>query len=94
MSGKPQLSTYIQDNLKVLLDYDQENNTELVHTLCSYFEHGGNVKQIAQALYVHYNTVVYRLDRIEKLLKISLSNSQQRVSVEVAIRALEIIRKD
>ncbi|MTI94649.1 MAG: hypothetical protein FH749_04050 [Firmicutes bacterium] len=92
MRGKPELQAYIQDNLQVLLDYDKENNTELVKTLQRYYEFGGNLKQVARELFVHYNTVVYRVERIEKLLNVSLSNPRQRLSLEVAVRALEMTR--
>lgn len=90
MSGKPELQAYIQYTLQPLLEYDKEKNTDLLGTLRCYFEAGGNLKQVAKALFVHYNTVIYRMERIQKLLSVELSNPHQRLSLEVAIKALDV----
>ncbi|MDP3058866.1 MAG: PucR family transcriptional regulator ligand-binding domain-containing protein, partial [bacterium] len=93
MSGSPELQAYIRDCLQPLLDYDQENNTDFLGTLRGYFEAGGNLKQVAKLMFVHYNTVIYRMERIQKLLAIDLDNPQHRLSLEVAVKALDFKQK-
>jgi purine catabolism regulator len=90
MSGKPELQAYIRYTLEPLLEYDKENNTDLLGTLRRYFEAGGNLKQVAKAMYIHYNTVIYRMERIQKLLSVDLDNPHQRLSLEVAVKALAV----
>ncbi len=92
LRGKPEMEAFIRDNLKKLLDYDLENDMDLFPTLCNYFAEGGNMKQVANAMFVHYNTVIYRMDRIQNILGIKLDNSHQRLSLEVAIQALNFIK--
>ena len=55
-------------SLKTLLETDRQKETSYVNTLRTYFNNNQNVTQTASALYVHRNTVNYRLSRIRQLL--------------------------
>lgn len=89
LNGKPEMQSFISDTLQILIDYDEKNNTDLLNTLRRYYIWGGNLKQVSEELFVHYNTVLYRIKRIEGLLGISLDDPQQRLTIEVAIKALD-----
>ncbi|BDF06232.1 PucR family transcriptional regulator [[Clostridium] hylemonae] len=56
------------DSIRCLQEYDEENNTELVHTLLGFLEHKFNVSETAKALYIHRNTLINRLNKIKELL--------------------------
>ena len=88
LNGKAEMRAFIRDTLQPLLDYDRRNGTDLLKTLRHYYSEGGNLKQVAAGLFVHYNTVLYRMKRIEELLGISMDNPQQRLALEVAVKAL------
>ena len=47
---------------KVLSEYDKNN--ELQNTLDTYIEENGNLNQTAKKLYIHRNTLSYRLQKI------------------------------
>ena len=88
ISGKQEMHAYVKDHLQVLIDYDCKNNTNLMETLQMYFAEGGQLKQVAEKMFLHYNTVKYRIERIEQLLGISFDDPHQRLSLEVAVKAL------
>lgn len=48
--------------------YDQENDTEYVETLKAYALCGMSLDETAKNLYVHYNTVRYRLNALKKII--------------------------
>ena len=50
-----------------LVDYDREHGTELVATLRTYVDTRFNLTKSGEALFVHPNTVAYRLRRIHEL---------------------------
>lgn len=50
-----------------LIDYDNKNNTSLIITLYTYFECQFNKKECAKKLFIHINTLKYRLSRIIEL---------------------------
>ena len=80
------LQEFLEDILGNLIRYDQENNTELVKTLNCYFENNGNLKQVAKEMYVHYNTILYRIERIEKILTADLAERDARLNLEIALK--------
>ena len=67
LRSNPHAARIIEDALGPLRDYDERRNTALVETLRTYLDSGLSVTRSAQALSVHANTVVYRLDRIRDL---------------------------
>lgn len=84
-----EIAAFVSDTLQPLLDY--EHKLDLLNTLEHYFASGGNISQVAKNMYVHYNTVVYRLERIEQLLEVKLANPEHRLSIEIALKAREFL---
>src|SRR4051812_2585515 len=52
-----------------LLDYDRDHNGALVHTLEVFLRCERNRVKAAEELFIHYNTLRYRLGQIEKLTR-------------------------
>ena len=49
--------------LRRLQEYDQAHSTALLHTLCVYLLQEQNLHATARQLFIHRNTLVYRLQR-------------------------------
>ncbi len=73
-TGKTPLEHYCHPALAVLREYDKQNNTELYITLRTYLEHKNNLRSTAEALFVHRNTLIYRISRINQLISLDLNN--------------------
>ncbi len=71
--------------VELLAAYDNENQTDLLQTLETYLE-APSVGEAADLLYVHRNTLSYRLQRIEKLLQVDLNDPVQRLNLYVAAK--------
>ena len=69
-----------------LLDYDIRHNAELMPTLRSFLACDGSWAACASAMYVHVNTVRYRIGRIESLTGRDLSALADRVDFFLALR--------
>lgn len=82
---------YCQSVLSALLAYDADHNTDLVHTLRTYFRSNGNVIRTAEVLFLHRNSVLYRLQRIEDLLEVDLKDSQDRLVLHLAVELTELL---
>ena len=70
--------------LAPLLEYDREHNGEYLATLESYLRCGGSIKAMSEELFVHRNTILYRMANIKKLLDCSLETPQERLVYLVA----------
>ncbi|MGA5793597.1 helix-turn-helix domain-containing protein [Streptomyces cellulosae] len=65
---KDELDRFLTDAIGPLLAYDAGRSTELVATLGAYFDNDGHLRRTADALQVHLNTLLKRLDRISAVL--------------------------
>jgi len=76
--------------LQPLLDYDRSHQGAYVNTLRMYFECNGNVKETAERMFLHYNTVAYRLERLRAELGLRLDDADTRLKLQLAIKLGDI----
>ncbi|MEW5718717.1 MAG: helix-turn-helix domain-containing protein [Chloroflexota bacterium] len=87
----PELDAFRQETIGTLVEYDRTQGTDLIETLTSYFAHKGNLSQTAEALFVHRNTLLYRMERIREISGLDLDNPETRLSIELALRAHRLL---
>lgn len=75
---KTALGRYCHPALSWLNRYDYGNGTDFYRTLRAYLDCGCNSKDTAQRLFIHRNTLSYRMDRILELTGLDLSDSYTR----------------
>jgi purine catabolism regulator len=80
----PELITFQEETLGPLTSH--ENCPEMVRTLGAYFEHNGNISKTAESLFIHRNTLLYRLERISSILDLDLENPDNRLAIQLALR--------
>jgi hypothetical protein len=83
----PVLRSFTERLLGPLRDYDARHDAELLPTLRSFLACDGSWSACASRLYVHVNTVRYRISRIEALTGRDLSALADRVDFFLALRA-------
>ncbi len=64
---------------------DEKNYSSLLETLTAYFDCNGNILKAAELLFIHRNTVKYRLGQAENLLGCSLDNADVRLRLHLAL---------
>lgn len=84
--GGRDATEFIRSTLGPVLDYDERRGTELVRTLETYFSRGTNLNATKQALHVHVNTVVQRLDRVAALLGKDWNEPDNALEVQLALK--------
>ena len=87
-----ELLEFCSDTIKPLIEYDKINNSELIKTLKAYFEFDGNMKKIAENMYMHYNTIIYRVQQISDITGLDLENGDSRLNLEIALKAIDLIK--
>lgn len=85
--SREHLQKYIDDYLMPLIHYDEKNDAKLIHTLEVYYQHRGNVSETARAMFLHRNTLIARIAKIEQLLNISLDHPLSFYNLYLAIQA-------
>ena len=74
VSSPDSLGRFCHPALARLRQYDHKNNTQLYETLCVYLDCGGSIKLSSEQLYIHRNSLVYRLDRISEVCGLDLED--------------------
>lgn len=86
----------LQDNISFLFSnainrimaYDQENNSDYLLTLRTYAACDKNAGLAAQQLYIHKNTLLYRIQRIRECFSLDLDNPDVWLHVCITLRLL------
>ncbi|WP_406313894.1 helix-turn-helix domain-containing protein [Streptosporangium sp. NBC_01639] len=68
-------------------EYDTRHGSELVKTLDTFLETCGSWQRAADELYVHVNTLRYRLQRIEELTGRRMTSMRDRTDLYLALRS-------
>jgi sugar diacid utilization regulator len=79
-----------QDQVARIDSYDRRKNTDLLTTLETYLECAGNLTKTAERLYVHRNTLIQRLDRLQSLCDIDLQERSNWLTLQVAIKIYKL----
>jgi purine catabolism regulator len=74
-----------------LLEYDRAHNGSLVHTLEVFLRCERNRVKAAEELFIHYNTLRYRLGQIDQLTGGLSGDSTARLNLELALCAHRLV---
>ncbi len=73
-----------RDTLSVLEEHDRRHHSNYVETLQSYLEFDGSIQAMAQNMFTHRNTIIYRMNNIRKLLGTELATPAERLPYQIA----------
>lgn len=85
---------YCHPALALLRQYDRRNDSDLYHTLRAYLENGGSIKGTAAALFIHRNSLTYRLERITDIGQIDLEDPAARFLLRVSYHIDRYLKHD
>jgi hypothetical protein len=83
---------FVDEALGSVVRYDMEHGTDLVDTLRAWVAADYNVGEAASRMYVHANTLKYRLKRIRSLVGGDPSRGELRLQIELALKMLDLPR--
>jgi len=66
---------------------------EMVRTIQKFFENNLNISETSRQLYVHRNTLVYRLDKIQKATGLDLRNFDDAITFKVSMLVKKYLDK-
>ena len=93
VSASLPLESFLSSRYLRLARYDEENGTELCRLLHCHFSCFMRTSDTAKKLFLHRNTVLNRLNKIEELLGCSLLDDAVRQDLELSVRIAEYLAK-
>lgn len=92
-SGEPRkLREVVDDWIGDLIDHDKVHGSELVKTLSIYLDKSCATEAAAAELFVHRNTLRYRLAKVSQISGRDLSDPDVRFQLQLACRALVVLQ--
>jgi hypothetical protein len=85
------LADAVDPRLRALLAADDGTIRPTLHT---YFDLGGDATAAASALTIHRGTLYYRLHKAESLADLVLSDSNDRIAVQVSLDVLRLLESN
>jgi purine catabolism regulator len=79
----PELGAFQEEILGTLLS--NEGGRDLIRTLEAYFQHNGNLSQTAEGMFIHRNTLIYRMDRIANITNLDMDDPETRLAIQLAL---------
>lgn len=87
INNNDSLRNFCLELLNPLISYDKKNNSNLLFTLKAYFDNNCEIKATSLSMYLHYNTVRYRIKKIEELLDYDIHDLKYQALFYVAIES-------
>ena len=78
------LDTYVEEHLGKLMRADELNDGSLSETLENYLNCSCNAKKTAEEMFLHRNTLNYRLKKIREILGCELENLDTCLELRLA----------
>jgi sugar diacid utilization regulator len=90
-SERDELEGFARGALEPLVEHDARHGADLLGTLRVYLEEDRVQRRAAARCFIHVNTVVYRINRIEQLLGRSLDEPSTVFDLTLALRILDVL---
>lgn len=94
ISDRSALESFSRLALGRLIDHDRDHGTNLLETLEIFFECNGNMSIAAKKLFLHRNSLIYRIDKIKEILDTDLKNPTALLTLQVGFRVLRILETE
>jgi len=88
-----ELERCIPETLKKLYLYDDEHKGELITTLQMYLRNNQSIKKTAGAMFVHYRTISYRMEKIKEITGINFDNANEVLAVSNGLVIYKMLNK-
>ncbi|MDG0789810.1 helix-turn-helix domain-containing protein [Cohnella ginsengisoli] len=88
--GGEEREQFLRRYMVPLQQADRKGGGRLAETLEMFFRCNGNIKLTSEKLYAHYNTIVYRLDKIQSILGVSLDDPEDRLQLQLSLKLGQI----
>lgn len=88
-----ELEAFYKETILPLDRYDKSGSSDLVKTLDTYFKCTGNLRQVSKTLFTHYNTILYRMERIEEITGLDLKSPEDRLNLLIGLKIRRILNE-
>ncbi|MBI5311131.1 MAG: helix-turn-helix domain-containing protein [Actinobacteria bacterium] len=86
-----ELRRFYAETVEPLAKYDEQYETDLLHTVDTFLAADGNVAGTAQRLFTHRHTIRYRLERVKDLTGLDCSSTDGREKLSLGLKSMRVL---
>lgn len=98
LEDQRELKEYYEESMKQLAEYSEDKELNLIETLEAYFACDESLKKTADLLYIHVNTLKYRLQKVKQITGLNIHHSEDKLMLLLGLKIhhyySSIIEKD
>lgn len=91
MLPRADMAEFVHDTFRRLNQLEEKERFELLRTLRTYYDNHCHIADTAKQLFIHRNTVIYRLDKCEQLTGRSLRSVTDSLRFRVAFQMEDVM---
>ncbi|MFB3169164.1 PucR family transcriptional regulator ligand-binding domain-containing protein [Neobacillus sp. 179-C4.2 HS] len=88
-----ELEEFFMKRLGKVYENDQLHGTSYIITLENYFQNNLNISETSKAMFLHRNTLIYRIEKIKEILNSDLKNSEELLQIQLALKIFRLLNK-
>ncbi|MEY2371130.1 PucR family transcriptional regulator [Lysinibacillus capsici] len=88
-----QLKDFFLESLGSVFEHDLLHGTSYLLTLENYFINHMNISETAKEMFIHRNTLIYRIEKIKEILKTDLKSYEELLQIQLALRIYRLLGK-
>lgn len=89
----PVITSFRQEMLGPLYVYDEMNSSDFVPFLKTFLEENGSINKISKKLFLHRNTVNYKIRKLESLLDVDLNDNFTKTNLSIALMIEDVLNQ-
>ncbi|MDN3017030.1 PucR family transcriptional regulator ligand-binding domain-containing protein [Paenibacillus sp. BSR1-1] len=89
-----ELEDFFMKHLGKIYEHDRLHGTSYLYTLENYFSNNLNTSETAKAMFLHRNTLIYRIEKIKEILKTDLKNSEELLQIQLSLKIFRLLNKN
>lgn len=86
-------SMYLYPPLMELIEYDRRHNTTFAQTLYEYLRDSKNPRTVCERLFIHKNTLYYRLDKIKQIMATDYTDPDVQLKIMLTFSMLKYMQR-
>jgi sugar diacid utilization regulator len=87
------LKQYYADTLGRLEQYDIQNKSDFMEILYTFLQEDGSYIQTSSRLFMHRNTLLYKINKIHEILKVDLSEPKVRFEIYLGFMVKKLLNE-
>ncbi|MCA9765333.1 MAG: PucR family transcriptional regulator ligand-binding domain-containing protein [Carnobacterium sp.] len=89
--SKKEMHKLFSYTLGSLYEHDQKFQSDLIETLECWIFNQLNIAETARQLYIHRNSLLYRIEKIQRILLLDLKDSDELLKIQLALKIYHML---